>query len=170
MWIQESETNEDGNVCDDLHDAFSLRQEFVDMLLRNQSQNVVDEKVDVRYQQGQVIPGREVTVASWLGLVKDALFLKRPYNVVCCAALFCRMEKVLVENFGVILKLRHHMIGDAIAEGLMARAGGAVAGAPVEAGVEPLADWEKELLTGESADAPVAEAPVAEAAETPAAE
>lgn len=114
MWIQESETNEDGNVCNDLHDAFSLRKEFVDMLLRNQSQNVVDEEVDVRYQQGQVIPGREVTVASWLGLVKDALFLKRPYDVVCCTALFSRMEKVLVENFGVILKLRHHIIGDAL--------------------------------------------------------
>ena len=64
-----------------------------------------------------------------------------------------------------------HMIGDAIAEGLMARAGGAVAGTPVEAGVEPLADWEKELLTGESAEAAPAEleAVVADA-EVPAAE
>jgi len=58
-----------------------------------------------------------------------------------------------------------HMISDAIADGLMARAGRAVAANPVEAGVEPLADWEKELLTGESADA----APAAEA-EAPTAE
>jgi len=58
-----------------------------------------------------------------------------------------------------------HMIGDAIADGLMARAGGAVAGTPVEAGVEPLADWEKELLTGESADATPAAALEAPAAE-----
>ena len=50
MWIQKYETNEDGNVCDDLHYAFPLCKEFVDMLLRNQSQNVVDEEVDVGYQ------------------------------------------------------------------------------------------------------------------------
>ena len=54
------------------------------------------------------------------------------------------------------------VIADAIADGLMARAGGAVAGAPADAGVEPLADWEKELLTG-TADAAPAEAPAAEA-------
>jgi small subunit ribosomal protein S2 len=58
-----------------------------------------------------------------------------------------------------------HMIGDAIADGLMARAGGAVAANPVEAGVEPLADWEKELLTGESAEATPAAAVEAPAAE-----
>jgi len=54
---------------------------------------------------------------------------------------------------------------------LMARASGAVAGASADAAVEPLADWEKELLTGSadtapaevSSEAPVAEAPVAEA-------
>ena len=62
-----------------------------------------------------------------------------------------------------------HMIGDAIAEGLMARAGGAVAGAPVEADIEPLADWEKELLTGETADAAAAVEAVVPAAEAPAA-
>lgn len=54
------------------------------------------------------------------------------------------------------------VIADAIADGLMARAGGAVAGVPADAAVEPLADWEKELLTG-TADAAPAEAPAAEA-------
>ena len=54
------------------------------------------------------------------------------------------------------------VIADAIADGLMARAGGSVAGAPADAAVEPLADWEKELLTG-TADAAPAEAPSAEA-------
>jgi small subunit ribosomal protein S2 len=63
------------------------------------------------------------------------------------------------------------VIADAIADGLMARAGGAVAGAPADAGVEPLADWEKELLTG-AADAAPAEVPAVEtpATEAPAAE
>jgi small subunit ribosomal protein S2 len=56
------------------------------------------------------------------------------------------------------------VIADAIADGLMARAGGAVAGAPADA-VEPLADWEKELLTG-TADAAPAEAPAVEAPAT----
>jgi small subunit ribosomal protein S2 len=53
----------------------------------------------------------------------------------------------------------------------MARAGGAVAGAPADAAVEPLADWEKELLTG-AADAAPAEVPAVEtpATEAPAAE
>ena len=54
------------------------------------------------------------------------------------------------------------VIADAIADGLMARAGGAVAGTPADAAVEPLADWEKELLTG-TADAAPAEAPATEA-------
>ena len=68
------------------------------------------------------------------------------------------------------------VIADAIADGLMARAGGTVAGAPADAAVEPLADWEKELLTGSAdaapADAPAAEAPAAETptTEAPAAE
>jgi len=63
------------------------------------------------------------------------------------------------------------VIADAIADGLMARAGGAVAGAPTDAAVEPLADWEKELLTG-SADAATVDAPAADATptEAPAAE
>ncbi|MEN9716888.1 MAG: hypothetical protein RLZZ483_863 [Actinomycetota bacterium] len=54
------------------------------------------------------------------------------------------------------------VIADAIADGLMARAGGAVAGAPADTAVEPLADWEKELLTGTADAAPAAEAPAAE--------
>jgi small subunit ribosomal protein S2 len=58
------------------------------------------------------------------------------------------------------------VITDAIAEGLIARAGGTEAVAEVE----PLAEWEKELLEG--AEAPVAEAPVADApvADAPAAD
>ena len=58
------------------------------------------------------------------------------------------------------------MIADAIADGLMARASGAAAGAPADAPVEPLADWEKELLTGApdevAAEVPAIEVPVAE--------
>ena len=49
------------------------------------------------------------------------------------------------------------VITDAIAEGLIARAGGTEAVAEVE----PLAEWEKELLEG--AEAPVADAPAADA-------
>jgi small subunit ribosomal protein S2 len=70
------------------------------------------------------------------------------------------------------------VIADAVAEGLMARAGrgGAAAEAAAAEGVvavdEPLADWETALLTGAdaegaapaAAEAPAAEAPVAEAA------
>jgi len=57
------------------------------------------------------------------------------------------------------------VITDAIAEGLIARAGGAEAAAEVE----PLAEWEKELLG--AADAPAVEAPAADdATETPAAD
>ncbi|BBH18227.1 30S ribosomal protein S2 [Nocardioides baekrokdamisoli] len=58
------------------------------------------------------------------------------------------------------------VIADAAAEGLVARSGGKAAD------VEPLAEWEKELLTP-AADAPAAEAteaPAAEATEAPAAE
>ncbi len=72
------------------------------------------------------------------------------------------------------------VIADAVAEGLMARAGASSGDdKPGEvAGGEPLPDWEKELLTGQAADsapaaAPAAEAPAAEAfvtAEAPAAE
>jgi small subunit ribosomal protein S2 len=61
------------------------------------------------------------------------------------------------------------VIADAVAEGLVARAGGGSETA------EPLADWERELLAGEAQaapEAPVAEAPAAEApvAEAPVAE
>ncbi|MGY1857389.1 30S ribosomal protein S2 [Modestobacter sp. SYSU DS0290] len=62
------------------------------------------------------------------------------------------------------------VIADAVAEGLMARsaaqanAGRAEDGAPAGAAAEPLADWERELLTGQSGDAPATELP-----ETPAA-
>ena len=53
------------------------------------------------------------------------------------------------------------VIADAVAEGLMARAGGAVSGAvPAE---EPLAEWERELLAG--TEAPVVVAEVVEVAE-----
>ncbi|MDP1876675.1 MAG: 30S ribosomal protein S2 [Actinomycetota bacterium] len=51
------------------------------------------------------------------------------------------------------------VIADAVAEGLVARAGGAAAGAVAE---EPLAEWERELLVG-TAD-PVADPVAAEAA------
>ncbi|MQA35495.1 30S ribosomal protein S2 [Modestobacter roseus] len=62
------------------------------------------------------------------------------------------------------------VIADAVADGLMARsaaqanAGRTEDGAPAGAAAEPLADWERELLTGQSGDAPAAELP-----ETPAA-
>jgi small subunit ribosomal protein S2 len=57
------------------------------------------------------------------------------------------------------------VITDAIAEGLIARAGGAEAAAEVE----PLAEWEKELLG--AADAPAVEAPAADdATEAPVAD
>ena len=55
------------------------------------------------------------------------------------------------------------VIADAAAEGLIARSGGK--GAPAE----PLAEWEAELLAGETTEAPAAEAPAAEA-DAPAAE
>ncbi len=61
------------------------------------------------------------------------------------------------------------VITDAIAEGLIARAGGNAPSA--DAAVEPLAEWEKELLEGTPAEATtdvVAEAPAAEATEAPA--
>ena len=61
------------------------------------------------------------------------------------------------------------VITDAIAEGLIARAGGNAPSA--DAAVEPLAEWEKELLEGTPAEATtdvVAEAPAVEATEAPA--
>jgi small subunit ribosomal protein S2 len=71
------------------------------------------------------------------------------------------------------------VIADAVAEGLMARsaaqadAGRGEAAEPVIGGDEPLADWERELLTGgDAAAAPAAEVPATEvpAAEAPATE
>ncbi len=65
------------------------------------------------------------------------------------------------------------VIADAVADGLIARAG-ARTGEDVVAGDEPLAEWERELLGGEAAEVvEAAEAPAAEvveAAEAPAAE
>ncbi len=61
------------------------------------------------------------------------------------------------------------VIADAVAEGLIARAGVKTEGEAAIGADEPLADWERELLAGD-AEAPAAEAPAAEApaAETPA--
>jgi len=62
------------------------------------------------------------------------------------------------------------VITDAVAEGLIARAGAAVKSGDATAAAEPLAEWEKELL-GASDEAPVAEAAVEETAvEAPVAE
>ena len=58
------------------------------------------------------------------------------------------------------------VIADAVAEGLIARAGGPAAGDDV-AGDEPLADWERELLGGDAAQ--TAEQVVPDAGETAAA-
>src|SRR6187402_680904 len=67
------------------------------------------------------------------------------------------------------------VIADAVAEGLMARSAaqanaGREDGAPAIGGDEPLADWERELLTGGTAEAAAAETAAAPAAlpETPA--
>ena len=67
------------------------------------------------------------------------------------------------------------VIADAVAEGLMARSAsqanaGREDGAPAIGGDEPLADWERELLTGGTADAaaPAADATATELPETPA--
>jgi small subunit ribosomal protein S2 len=58
------------------------------------------------------------------------------------------------------------VVADAVADGLMARAGAATAGddKPAEAGTEPLAEWERDLLEGKGEAAETVEA----AAETPA--
>ncbi|MBD3141127.1 30S ribosomal protein S2 [Microbispora bryophytorum] len=69
------------------------------------------------------------------------------------------------------VSLLTRVIADAVADGLMTRAG-AGRGDEKPAGVaaaEPLAEWERELLEGGEA-APAAEAPAAEVAEAPAAE
>jgi len=60
------------------------------------------------------------------------------------------------------------VIADAVADGLMARAGANKGGdEKPEAGQlavdEPLAEWERELLSGKAADAPAAEVPAADA-------
>ncbi|WP_062345324.1 30S ribosomal protein S2 [Herbidospora yilanensis] len=82
------------------------------------------------------------------------------------------------------VSLLTRVIADAVADGLMTRAGASRGGDDKPAGVaaaEPLAEWERELLEGTpaaeapaeaAAEAPAAEAPVAEApaAEVPAAE
>ena len=64
------------------------------------------------------------------------------------------------------------VIADAVAEGLIARAGLKTSEAASIGSDEPLADWERELLEGDKAEAPAAEAPVAVAAvaDMPAAE
>jgi small subunit ribosomal protein S2 len=69
------------------------------------------------------------------------------------------------------------VIADAVADGLVSRAGAATGDAKPEAvepgAAEPLPEWERELLSGDAAPAtPVAETPVAEtpATETPATE
>jgi small subunit ribosomal protein S2 len=76
------------------------------------------------------------------------------------------------------------VIADAVAEGLIARAGGPAAGEETVAGDEPLPEWERELLggdaaataetvapeAGETAAAPAVEAAEVEVVETPAPE
>jgi small subunit ribosomal protein S2 len=64
------------------------------------------------------------------------------------------------------------VIADAVAEGLISRAGARATGEEQVGGSEPLAEWERELLGGDAAPADeVAEAaPVAEAVEAPVAE
>ncbi|WP_062313032.1 30S ribosomal protein S2 [Demequina rhizosphaerae] len=63
------------------------------------------------------------------------------------------------------------VIADAVAEGIRLRHSGGTAGAEAEAGAEPLAEWEQELLDGAKAEEPAAatEEPAA-ATEEPAAE
>ncbi len=55
------------------------------------------------------------------------------------------------------------VIADAVAEGLIARHAGRTGATEETAAAEPLAEWERELLAGAEAAAPVAEAPAAEA-------
>ncbi|MBO4274740.1 30S ribosomal protein S2 [Microbispora triticiradicis] len=70
------------------------------------------------------------------------------------------------------VSLLTRVIADAVADGLMTRAG-AGRGDEKPAGVaaaEPLAEWERELLEAPAAEAPAAEAPAAETAEAAATE
>ncbi|MER5650354.1 30S ribosomal protein S2 [Streptosporangium sp. NPDC002524] len=63
------------------------------------------------------------------------------------------------------------VVADAVAAGLMARAGANRGGddkPAVAGGAEPLAEWEQELLAGSADSAPAAEATEAEATEAPA--
>lgn len=65
------------------------------------------------------------------------------------------------------------VVADAVAAGLMARAGANRGGddkPAVAGGAEPLAEWEQELLAGGADGAPAAEAETAETAEVEAAE
>ena len=65
------------------------------------------------------------------------------------------------------IALLTRVVADAVAEGLMARAGAARGEGTLEPGAdEPLAEWEKELLVGDAVavEAPAVEAPAAEAA------
>ncbi|MFC7496158.1 MULTISPECIES: 30S ribosomal protein S2 [unclassified Nocardioides] len=61
------------------------------------------------------------------------------------------------------------VVADAVAEGLIARSGAKTEGAAEPGAEEPLAEWERELLTGDAEQA-AAEATGDAAAETPAAE
>lgn len=66
------------------------------------------------------------------------------------------------------VNLLTRVVADAVAEGLIARQN---RGSGSEgAAAEPLAEWERELLEGQNAEAAAAEAPAAEAPEAPAAE
>lgn len=67
------------------------------------------------------------------------------------------------------------VIADAVADGLMARVSAKAGESKPEPGAElgtnePLADWERDLLTGEAAATPAADAPAAAVTEAPAAE
>ena len=69
------------------------------------------------------------------------------------------------------VSLLTRVIADAVADGLMSRSG-AKTGAEAQGDAEPLAEWERELLAGEGAEAPAADAAAADApaAEAPAVE
>ena len=77
------------------------------------------------------------------------------------------------------VNLLTRVIADAVAEGLMTRHGVEEGGEKNVSAVEPMPEWERELLEGSTetaaaetpaAEAPAAEAPAAEAAEAPAAD
>jgi small subunit ribosomal protein S2 len=70
------------------------------------------------------------------------------------------------------VSLLTRVVADAVADGLMSRAGGGSSDEGA-ADAEPMAEWERELLAGSEstpAGAPAAEAPAAEGSEAPAAE